>query len=262
MTISYNQGAFLKQCIESVLGQEYDDLEYIIVDAGSTDGSREIIAKYVDRLSGTVLEPDDGPADGLRKGFLSATGAVFGFLNADDLLLPGALRQVGSFFASHPSVDVMSGHCHIIDASDRVLRTSYSDRFTLRRYAYGAAVLMQPSTFFRAGAFERSGGFNTTNRTNWDGELFVAMAESGARFELCSTVLSAYRVHASSITGAAALDAEIKSYNRRMFRHIIGRDMGPGDSVVALALRCLKHLSSPRSTYQRLRYGRIYGRAA
>ncbi|HSN21662.1 MAG TPA: glycosyltransferase [Usitatibacter sp.] len=78
VTISFNQARYLEACIGSVLAQGYPDLEYIVVDAGSTDGSRDIVARYAGRLAAAILEPDAGPADGLNKGFARATGEVFG----------------------------------------------------------------------------------------------------------------------------------------------------------------------------------------
>src|SRR6056297_1925233 len=97
VTISYNQVEFLSQCIDSVFSQDVEDLEYIIVDPGSTDGSRELIEAYSDRIV-KVFEKDKGPADGLNKGFDVATGDVYGFINSDDYLLPGALRSVSDYF--------------------------------------------------------------------------------------------------------------------------------------------------------------------
>src|SRR6202171_6644991 len=92
VTISFNQAPFLERAIRSVVEQDYPDIEYIVVDPGSTDGSRDIIERYRSRISQVIYEPDHGPADGLNKGFASATGDIFGSINADDAFLPGAVR--------------------------------------------------------------------------------------------------------------------------------------------------------------------------
>ena len=92
VTVSFNQARFLERAIRSVLGQDYDDIEYIVVDPGSTDGSRAIVERWRDRIDRIILEPDRGPPDGLNKGFAAATGEIFAYLNADDALLPGAVR--------------------------------------------------------------------------------------------------------------------------------------------------------------------------
>ena len=109
VTLSYNQGAFLQEAMDSVLQQNHSDLEYIVVDPGSTDGSRELLRSYGEQISRFIFEPDRGAADGLNRGFGGATGEIFGFLNADDFLLPGALHRVSEFFESHPQCDIAHG---------------------------------------------------------------------------------------------------------------------------------------------------------
>src|SRR5262252_9768046 len=118
VTISFNQSEFLERAIRSVLEQDYPNLEYIVVDPGSTDGSREIIDRYRSRIAKIVLEPDSGPADGLNKGFAHTTGDILGFLNSDDILFPGAITSAVSFLKSK-DVDVVSGHATVIDSADR-----------------------------------------------------------------------------------------------------------------------------------------------
>src|ERR1700737_631503 len=194
VTISFNQGEFLGRAIRSVVELDYPDIEYIVVDPGSTDGSRDIIERYRSRISRVIYESDRGPADGLNKGFACATGDIFGFLNSDDVLLSGSVGSAVAFLNSN-EVDVVSAHAIVIDAEDRKLRTAYSEPFSLKMFAYGACVLVQPSTFFRHVAFERAKGFNVENKATWDGELWVDMALSGARFVLADEVWSGYRLH-------------------------------------------------------------------
>ena len=146
VTISYNQCRFLERTIQSVLAQDYPQIEYIVVDPGSTDGSRELIESYRDRITRVIFEPDRGAADGLNKGFAAATGEILGFLNSDDVLYPNAVRRAVSFLEEHPDIVVVSGNAKVIDPEDRVLRLAYSDKFVLKRAAYGAVVLIQPST--------------------------------------------------------------------------------------------------------------------
>src|SRR6266702_5290058 len=110
VTISFNQAAFLERTILSVLNQDYSNIVYIVVDPCSTDGSRELIKRYESRIARTILDPDKGAADGLNKGFGAATGDIFGFLNSDDILYPGAVSAVVSVFIKSPATDVVSGH--------------------------------------------------------------------------------------------------------------------------------------------------------
>ncbi|WP_428423387.1 glycosyltransferase family 2 protein [Methylibium sp.] len=203
VTISFNQAPFLEECLRSVMEQDYPDIDYIVVDPGSTDGSREIIGRYATSISAAVLEPDKGPAHGLKKGFARARGSVFAYVNADDRLLPGALRFVGEYFAAHEATDVLCGAIRIVDREGRAaLRRRTADRFDLARYAAGVCTVGQQGTFFRRRAFEAAGGFNVRNHVNWDGELLVDMALTEARFATVSKVLGDFRIHGESITGS------------------------------------------------------------
>ena len=259
VTISYNQAEFLERTILSVIEQDYIDIEYIIVDPGSTDGSRDIINKYKDKISKIIFEPDEGPADGLNKGFAEAHGDTFGFLNSDDILLQNSLKRVANFFSTNADIDVVSAHSIIIDQYDRKLRNSYSERFSLLLNAYGASVLMQPSTFFKKNIFLRCGGFNIENRTNWDGELFIDMALNGAQFALVNEFWSGYRLHPYSITGSKCLDEGIRAYKKKMFRKIMHRKERSYDYLIALAFRIYRYLCNPRAFYERINKGPIYG---
>jgi glycosyltransferase involved in cell wall biosynthesis len=261
VTISFNQAQYLEQALRSVIEQNDVDLEYIVVDPGSSDGSRALIERFRDKLAHVVLEQDRGPADGLNKGFARASGDVFGFLNSDDYLLPNALRTVQDYLHAHPDIDVVSGHAVIVDRSGRVLRRSYSEPYSARMDALRAAILMQPSTFFRVQAFRKAGGFNPANKVAWDGELFFRMHRLGARFAVMGEFLSAYRVHEGSITGSARLDEGIKEYRRGLFREYYGRDPHLLDLFLMGGARVFKHLRNLRALRERILHGPIYGRA-
>jgi glycosyltransferase involved in cell wall biosynthesis len=207
VTISYNQARFLEQAILSVLNQKGVDVEYIVVDPGSSDGSREIIERYRDRIARVFFEPDQGPADGLSKGFQYATGDVYGYLNSDDYFEPGAFGRVAHFFDARPDVDVLNGAIRIVDSGGRArLRTGIADRFDLRRFVAGASWVGQQGTFFRRQAFERSNRFRIENRTCWDGELLVDLALANSRFAVMHSVLGNFRIHSQSISGSNRLN--------------------------------------------------------
>jgi glycosyltransferase involved in cell wall biosynthesis len=203
VTLSFNQKKYLGECIYSVRTQKSDAVEYIVVDPGSTDGSRELIERNADYIDVAVLEPDEGPADGLNKGFARARGQIFGYINADDRLAPGALEFVADFFSRHPRIDVLCGAIGMIDGSGRPsVRSRTADLFDLTRYAAGICTVGQQGTFFRRKAFERAGGFNKLNRISWDGELLVDMALAGARFATARKILGDFRIYPESITGS------------------------------------------------------------
>jgi len=208
VTISFNQARYLEECIRSVIDQDEAPFEYIMVDPGSTDGSRDIIARHRDRIDVCLLEPDRGPADGLNKGFARASGDLFGYVNSDDKLAPGALKYVVDYFDRHPDVDVLCSAIRILDGSGRAeLRKRSPDRFSLRDYASGICTVGQQATFLRRTAFKEVGGFNHANRICWDGELLVDMALAGARFATTNKVLGDFRIYPGSMTGSGMFES-------------------------------------------------------
>jgi glycosyltransferase involved in cell wall biosynthesis len=237
VTLSFNQRPYLGEAINSVLSQGYDELEYIIVDPGSTDGSRELIESYRSRIAHTIFEPDRGAADGLNKGFARATGDVFGFLNADDILFPGALHHVAGFFDAHPEYEMAMGNGYVIDGNGRKLRHVVARNFSVRRYLYGGTSWMQQSTFFRRGTFLRSSKFNLQNRTCWDGELFVTMASLGARIGYVKADLSGFRLHVTSISGSGNNAEAYKRDCRRIFMQTTGRHWRMIDELLRFLYR-------------------------
>jgi glycosyltransferase involved in cell wall biosynthesis len=226
VTISLNQARFLRECLDSVLGQNHADVECIVVDPGSTDGSREILEAYRDRVI-RVFEPDLGPADGLNKGFALATGEVFGFVNADDALLPGALTRVSRAFASRPDADVITGCGYFIDAEGRT-------------------------------SFENVNGFNSANRIAWDGELFLDMCLNGARFARINDDLALFRLHGASITGSggqSSSDETFRAYRERVFLKATGRNRGELDWLLDRIARIVKYTSDPAYLVARINAG-------
>jgi glycosyltransferase involved in cell wall biosynthesis len=260
VTISFNQVGYLGRTIESVLDQDYPNIEYIVVDPGSTDGSRDLIKSYGSRIARMIFEKDQGPAEGLNNGFAVATGEIFGFLNSDDILYPGAVAGAVRYFTRHPKIDVVSGNGKVIGPDERVYRLVYSDRLTPRKYMYGGAVLIQPSTFFRRAAFERAGRFNVENKAIWDGELFFDMARAGCKLGRANELWSGYRLHPESITASKRLDEGRAAVRERQFREVLGRGPNRWDKRLGFVFRCWKHLVNPRDTFERVFHGPVFGR--
>lgn len=265
VTISFNQGEFLKECIDSVVDQDYEDLEYIVVDPGSTDGSRELIQSYGNAITKKILEPDDGPVDGLNKGFAHATGDIYGFINADDKLLQGTLKKIVQYFASHSQVDVVSGHGYMIDAYGNRTRRFFSDRFSLLRYAYGPCGLFQQGTFFTADIFWKVGGFNPGDGICWDGELWTDMALHGARFNVINAYLAEHRIHPRALVGRqkeSKVQEMNKRFRQRMFRKIMGRNRKKVDELLRVLFLFQKYIERPTALYERLTKGNIFSAKA
>ena len=237
VTLSFNQCAFLREALESVLSQKYPDLEYIVVDPGSTDGSRELIQSYSAAIARIIFEPDRGASDGLRKGFAAATGDIFGFLNSDDLLVDGSLRRVAEYFETNPDVGLAMGNGHIVDIEGRVVRPVKARRFTVDRYFYGGTQFLQQSTFFRREAYLNSPGFDVRNRTCWDGELFVSMVQRGTKVGYIDADLSKFRIHNHSITGTRGLQNVYYEDHKRIFHDVIGRNWRITDNLWKLVYR-------------------------
>lgn len=252
VTISFNQAEFLEQAILSVVNQNYINLEYIVVDPGSTDGSREIIEKYRDRISTVVFEKDAGAADGLNKGFSYATGDVYGFLNSDDELLPNTLNKVAKYFNTNPYVDAVSGCGYFTDAEGLKLRRIVPSKLTPWLYVHGAVSVFQQGTFFRTSYFKQVGGFNVENKTCWDGELFLDMAMAGACFSTVGDDFAHFRLHEGGITGSGRLEERYRIETMRLFTKATGRKRNAFDNIQDKVARIVKGFADPAYYFRRV----------
>ncbi len=250
VTLSFNQARFLDAAIASIVDQGYPNLDYVVVDPGSTDGSRAIIEARRHQITTVLLDPDKGPADGLNNGFAAATGDIFGYINADDLLLPGALATVARHFRENPDVDAILGNGIVIDDKGQTRRQMKSSRFSLPDLGYGAMTFVQQGHFFRRSVFP---GFNIANRTSWDGELLVDMARGGARFRNVPDQLGAFRLYGDTITGSGRLAAQMKIDMARIHAKALGREPTAADRLVAPLRLLARRLADPAGTIDGLR---------
>jgi len=202
VTISFNQADFLQEAIDSVKVEKPHQLDYVLVDPGSSDGSLAIAERNQARLTRIISEPDQGPGDGLNKGFAACDSDVFGYLNSDDRFAPGALDFVAAYFARNQDIDLLLGAIRIIDAAGNVRRRGRApDKMDVPRYVCGACFAWQQATFFRRELFART-GFNPANRACWDGELVLDMVLAGARIGYTDTILGDFRIYEASLTGS------------------------------------------------------------
>ena len=253
VTLSFNQARFLDAAIASIVEQGYPNLDYIVVDPGSTDGSRDIIDRWRPRIASVLLDPDKGPADGLNNGFAAATGDIFGYINADDLLLPGALATIARHFTERPDIDAICGNGVMIDADGATMRSMKTSRFNLADFGHGAMTFVQQGHYFRRQAFAASGGFNIANRTSWDGELLVDMALAGARFANVPEQLGAFRLYGDTITGSGRLAAQMAIDLARIHAKALGRRPAPHDRLLAPMRLLARRLADPAATIEGLR---------
>jgi len=206
VTPSFNQATFLAATLDSVLSQDYPCLDYIVVDGGSTDGSRDLIASRANRLAWWCSEPDGGLYAALNKGFAHTTGEIMGWLNSDDLHFPWTLRTVGEIFARFPEIDWLSslapstwspaGHSLGVASIDGFSRTAFFDGGYLpggtRHYGW----IPQESTFWRRSLWEKAGArLDASLRLAGDFELWARFYQHA---ELTGTPspLGGFRTHA------------------------------------------------------------------
>ena len=231
ITISYNQGKYINECIKSVINQQEDaDIEYIVVDPGSIDESKEIINSYKQIIK--VFELDNGPADGLNKGFQLATGDYFGFINADDYLLPGAINKIEKEIKSSGALFI-TGKGYI--KLNKNYRTVMPTKLTLNSLLYRYSGMFQPSTFFSRDLFKNTGGFNCNNRTCWDYEFFLdLLAKNNIQHHIFDEAIAVFRLHSSSITGSGRLNEILKSDLDRLFKKYKKRNYNNMDKIITL----------------------------
>jgi len=216
VTPSYNQAAFLEETILSVFAQDYPDLEYLVLDGGSDDGSIDIIKSHEERISFWVSEPDRGQSHAINKGFRMATGEILGWLNSDDTYLPGCLRAVGEFFAANTEVKVAYGNFVYVDEEGRTLR----QRHLPRRLSYTKLLfhdyLGQPAVFFRKEVLDRVGYLDECLRYSMDWDLFLRMRWQYDMAHI-NRNLATYRLHTKSKTSKEG-DATYSEHLRAIFR--------------------------------------------
>lgn len=191
---SYNQGEFVEAMLRSVLLQDYPNLEYIVLDGGSTDHSADVIRRYEPWLTYWHSRKDAGQADALATGFRMSTGEIQCWLNSDDILLPGALLTVARLFASHRTADVVYGNRFVIDAAGEVTgRHIWPAHLTASHWSLGQP-MAQECTFWRRDIYERVGGIDPTRFFIMDYDLFFRMWRVG-KFLKTPQFLGCLRIH-------------------------------------------------------------------
>ena len=207
VTPSLDQGEFIEETIRSVLLQGYPNLEYIVIDGGSTDGSVDILKKYDEHIDYWVSEPDRGQAHAINKGFSRASGDWVAWLNSDDLLLPGALRAVAEATAGDKMIDWIVGSVVVTDAVRKRLRVfepicdtdDWLD-FLCTKRATGTS-LPQPSSFWSRKALAQAGMLDETLNYVMDFEYWVRLARCGYRPLLLVRELAIFRLSGESKSG-------------------------------------------------------------
>lgn len=195
ITPSYNQGRFLERTILSVLNQNYPNLEYIIIDGGSTDESINIIKKYENYIDYWVSEKDRGQADALNKGFKKATGDIIGWQNSDDIYLPSVFLKIAELFKQNPKIDIIYGNRFDIDEDNNIIGESIFTKFSRIVYQYDGISFGTQSTFWSRELFSKIGYLDINLQFAMDYEFFLRAAVKNARFKYVPYYFGAMRRH-------------------------------------------------------------------
>jgi len=203
ITPSFNQAEFLRRTIDSVLSQDYPNLEYIIIDGGSTDGSQDIIKEYQDRLAYWESSPDKGQTDAINKGFAKAAGKYLAWLNSDDIYHPGAISEAVAYLETHPGVGLVYGDCTFIDARDRTIGCFPAAQTDYERLRRGYVHIPQQASFFRAALWQEVGPLDPSFYFAMDYDLWVRLAKEAPLVYLPGLVWASFRLHGDAKTIAA-----------------------------------------------------------
>ena len=211
VTPSFNQSAYLEQTIRSVLDQDYHDIEYFVVDGGSTDDSLAIIKKYSGDLAWWVSEPDRGQAEAINKGFARARGEVVAWINSDDYYLPGAIRAAVQTFKTHPDAVLVYADMLAVDGQGRQINTLRYRQLSLDDLLC-FQIIGQPAVFLHRAALEKAGGLDPAFHFLLDHQLWIRIAQQG---EIVHTdgIWAAARYHAQAKNRAQAAE-----FGREAFR--------------------------------------------
>jgi glycosyltransferase involved in cell wall biosynthesis len=177
ITPSFNQARYLEATIRSVLEQDHPELEYIIVDGGSSDGSQEIIQKYAHRLAWWVSEKDQGQTDAINKGFAHAHGEVLAWLNSDDTYTPGAIPAALASLQSNPEAGLVYGDANFIDENGNIIGAFPAAQTDLKRLRRGYVHIPQQAAFFRAELWKQVGPLDPSFFFAMDYDLWVRIAK-------------------------------------------------------------------------------------
>jgi len=203
VTPSYNQAQFLEATILSVLHQDYSPIEYIVIDGASTDDSVNIMHRYADHLAFWISEHDLGQSHAINKGLARAKGAILGWLNSDDVLKPGAIRNVMAAFQHNPDVDVVYGKLERIDAQGRSIPTPNLPKDNVvfnKYYALDECVVNQAGCFWRRSMMDKVGFLNENLHYSMDYDYWMRILLAGGKFKRLDETLAQFRLSSGSKT--------------------------------------------------------------
>ncbi len=200
VTPSFNQGQFLERTIQSVLEQNYPNIQYIIIDGASTDNSLEIIHRYQSRIDYWISKPDHGQTDAINKGFAMAKGEILAWINSDDTYQPGAVLQAVESLVNHPEVAGVYADADFIDEKERKIGKFPSAQTDYARLRRGYVHIPQQTFFFRRSFWEKVAPLDITFNFAMDYDLWVRLAKLAPLIYLPGRNWANFRLHSNSKT--------------------------------------------------------------
>jgi len=196
ITPSYNQSRYIEETIQSVIGQNYAKIEYIIIDGGSNDGSIEIIKRYDGSLKDWISEPDQGQTDAINKGFARTNGEILAWINSDDTYLPTAVSEAVDFLIKFPGVGMVYGDANLIDENGKVIGKFPARQTDYKRLRRGYVHIPQQASFFRAELWKKVGPLDPSFYFAMDYDLWVRISRLAPIRYLPKTWAN-FRIHGS-----------------------------------------------------------------
>ena len=210
VTPSFNQARFLEATLRSVLEQDYPNLEYLVVDGASTDGSLEIIRRYASRLSWWVSEKDSGQSEAINKGLRRARGEFVGWLNSDDIYLPGAVSAAVAAFQSHPQAGLIYANARSIDMDGKPFNLMRARQYSLQDLM-AFQIICQPAAFMRRSILQQVNYLNPAYQLLMDNLLWMCMAQKAPiLYEPQTWAAARYHDQAKNRTRGAAYGREAR----------------------------------------------------
>jgi glycosyltransferase involved in cell wall biosynthesis len=240
VTPSFQQGRFLARTLYSVAIQAYPALEHVVQDGGSSDETLDVLRRFEPALTRWASEPDEGQADAINRGFRQTTGEIMAWLNSDDLLLPGALAYVATYFAEHPDVDVVYGNRLMIDEYDGQIGAWILPAHNDRVLTY-ADYVPQETLFWRRRLWESVGGsVDPTFRYALDWDLLLRFREAGATMVRLPRFLGAFRIHYQQKTTATSDVGDVEC--ARLRQRVHGREISTAEMRKRMRPYYLRHI--------------------
>ncbi len=202
ITPSYNQGQFIEETILSVIGQDYPNLEYIVIDGGSNDNTVDILKKYEKQFAYWVSEKDSGQSEAINKGFKKATGEIVCWLNSDDIFIKDALHKVVKFFNENQELDLVNGQLILIDEHSRILSSNFNIEQNKWYAKHGIYYISQPSLFWKREIFDKVGFLREDFHASMDLDFLIKIFKNNFKVGHLEKILAGFRIHNSSKSSA------------------------------------------------------------